>query len=105
MTAAPAPRRLQKYGSDKILIAAVDPGWCATEMGGHGAPLSPAQGAETPVQRTTATASQGAHAPTHTANMLPSHALAQVWLITEAHGSLSDLNGRTFTNKRAYKWQ
>ena len=37
--------------------------------------------------------------------MLPSHALAQVWLITEAHGSLSDLNGRTFTNKRAYKWQ
>ena len=43
----------QAYGSDNIRIVATDPGWCATEMGGPGAPLTPSQGADTAVRART----------------------------------------------------
>ena len=38
-----------EYGSGGLLANAASPGWVRTDMGGSGAPRSPAEGADTPV--------------------------------------------------------
>lgn len=102
-------RNGQRYGSDKVAIVAVCPGWCTTDMGGPTAPRTPTQGADTavrsvcqPAEARTGAACMYSCSAGHASGHVPRW--PQVWLLSEP-GNQRAINGKTLTDRHTFDWR